>query len=98
MRDAWLWRCLGARERPPQLADELRALAESSAVVRAPFLGSVRELLAESDPQLRVAAIAVLAGVRGVVGLRALVAALDDDDAAVRAAAVAALRVTCREV
>ncbi|MFT3698308.1 MAG: vWA domain-containing protein [Kofleriaceae bacterium] len=95
MRDLEIWRHL--RDRTFSAA-ELVALSRTTLARRGPYLGLVLGMLSLNlDPERRAAALAVLAGVRGVPGVRAIVAALDDDDATVRQAAIDALAETARE-
>lgn len=91
MRDVQLWWRLHD-EPGPELAQELEQLATLSLRERSPFLGLIKPLLAHADLRLRRAALACLTGARGMVGLRAIVAALDDDDASIRMTAVECLR------
>src|SRR5262245_45425086 len=95
MRDLELWHRLARGE--PVTADELLALAAWPIVRRAPFLGAVVPLAEHAEPVIRGAALRALAGARGHIGVSALVRGLDDDDADVRAAALAALRDTARD-
>ncbi|MBL4687598.1 MAG: hypothetical protein JKY37_23585 [Nannocystaceae bacterium] len=91
MRDVQLWWRL--HDAPgPDLIEALAQLAELPLRDRAPFLGLVAPLLTHAEVGLRRAAVRVLAGARGIVGMRSLVDALDDDDASIRSAAVASLR------
>jgi hypothetical protein len=94
VRDLEIWRHLADGT---IVASELLVIARWPIARRGPHLGYLTSLVAHTDPELRAAALAALAGVRGVPGLRAIVAGLDDDDAVVRRAAVAALRDTARE-
>jgi hypothetical protein len=89
MRDLELWRRIG-----DATAAELGVIASWRLLRRAPFLAGAMALTSQGDPAIRAAAVQVLAGVRGVPGVRAIVARLDDDDEHVRTAAVAALRTT----
>ncbi len=91
MRDLDLWRRLATGSVEP---GEIVALSIQSLTRRAPFLRGLVALAQHEDPRLRAAALDALAGVRGVPGVRVLVAALDDDEAGVRAAGVRALRRT----
>ena len=101
MRDLDLWTLLGPRDPDRDdvpgptyaaLLAGLRELADEPLAARAPLLARAFEHVAAHDPEVRAAAISVLAGATGIVGLRAIVAALDDEVDEVRAAAVAALR------
>ena len=90
MRDVQLWWRL--HDAPDaELVDALNELAGLTLRERTPFFGLVGPLASHDDPKLRCAAIAVLSGARGMHGMRAIVSALGDDDAATRAAAVEAL-------
>jgi len=93
VRDLEIWRQLQAGTIAPA---DLAAIARWSLQRRGPYLGAIVPLAAHADPALREAALYALGGVRGVPGLRAIVAGLDDDDDRVRAAAVRALRETAR--
>ncbi len=94
MREVELWRRLEGGERSPAIAAALAETVAWPANVRAPFLRFVAELSSSDEAGLRVGALALLSGCRGVVGLRVVVKALDDPDAHVRRAAVAALAAT----
>ena len=94
VRDLELWRRLVAGS---VAVDELRPLRALVLAQRAPYLGHVLALASHADPALRAAALEVLAGCRGVPGVRALVAALDDDDDSIRTAGLAALHTTARD-
>lgn len=76
---------------------ELSPLAVTPVGGRGAFLGRLVTLAEHADAELRTAALACLAGARGMRAVRAIVARLDDHDEAVRMAAVDALRVTARE-
>ncbi|HEY5934493.1 MAG TPA: hypothetical protein VIU61_07660, partial [Kofleriaceae bacterium] len=71
MRDLELWRRLGDGT---VTAAELCALGDQPLVRRGPFLGLVVALVEHRDPEMRAAALGVLAGSRGVTGVRAIVA------------------------
>jgi hypothetical protein len=75
----------------------VRTLATWSLPRRVPYLGRLLALVEHADAELRAAALEALAGCRGVTGVRAMVKALDDPDATVRAAALGALRITGRD-
>src|SRR5512146_2514131 len=94
MRDLDIWRRLRAGT---ATAAELDAVAAWPLGRRAAYLAWIAPLAAHGDATIRAAALRALAGCRGVPGVRAIVAALDDELAEVRAAAVAALRTTARE-
>ena len=91
MRDLDLWRRLRIGS---VTTAELAQVAAWPAARRGPFLGGVLRLVEHGDPELRAAALRVLAGCRGVAAVRGVVAALGDPDAGVRDAALAALRIT----
>ncbi|MCB9562928.1 MAG: VWA domain-containing protein [Kofleriaceae bacterium] len=101
MHDLAIWRRLTASAATApsadQLARDLDELAAQPLPVRGPYLGAALRLVTHAAPTVRIAALRVLTGVRGVPGVRALVAALDDDVDDVRAAAAAALRETARD-
>ncbi|MBV8756620.1 MAG: hypothetical protein JO257_05080, partial [Deltaproteobacteria bacterium] len=94
MRDLDLWRRLGSGE---VTAAELAVVATWPLSRRGAYVGGIVALLGHADAAVRAAAVGVLAGARGVAGLRAIVQALDDADDRVRAAALDALRVTARD-
>jgi hypothetical protein len=94
MRDLEIWRRLHAGTATPA---DLDAIARLTFARRGPYMPAVLPLADAGDPALRAAALDVLAGCRGVPALRAIVARLADDDAAVRTAAIAALRATARD-
>ena len=97
MNDLELWQRLSNLDDetdPTGLADSVRALAELSAVDRAPFLGFVDALLSHPSGPVRGAGVALLGGARGQGGIERIVATLDDDDTDTRADAVRALRKT----
>ena len=77
-------------------AADVAAVASWPIAQRAPVLGAVLALAGTADGTIRAAAIAALAGVHGVPGLRAIVAALDD--VTTREVARVALRETARFV
>ena len=91
MRDVQLWWRLHDAPGPDQV-EELGQLAELPLRDRSPFIGLVAPLLTHEDVGLRRAAVRVLSGARGVVGMRALVDALSDPEESVRLAAVESLR------
>ncbi|HVH97829.1 MAG TPA: hypothetical protein VM869_03940 [Enhygromyxa sp.] len=104
MRDVDIWEqlqppigdALLPDEAPPmpsteQLLVALMELARAPFRQRAPLLGPAAAWREHADPRVRAAVIAVLSGVTGIEGLRALVSALDDDAAEVRQAAVRSL-------
>jgi hypothetical protein len=103
VRDIELWqRLLAAREsttieQPERVAELLRSLRALKPARRGAFFALMRPRIQDDDPRVRAAAVAALAGVRGIDGLRAVVAALDDEHADVRAASLDALRVTARD-
>ena len=76
-------------------ADDVAAFAQWPLARRAPWLGAVFARRADPDPALRAAVVSALRGVRGVPGVRAIVAALGDD--ATRFEAVHALMHTARD-
>ena len=93
MRDLEIWRQLQAGT---IASADLAAVAQWSLQRRGPYLGLIQPLAAHADPAIREAALLALGGVRGVPGLRAIVAGLDDAEPRVRDAAVRALRETAR--
>jgi hypothetical protein len=92
MRDLDLWRRIG-----DATARELHDIAGWPLGRRAAYLAGAVALTEHTDPEIRAAALYELAGVRGVPGVRAIVARLDDDHERVRTAAVEALRLTARD-
>jgi hypothetical protein len=92
MRDLDLWRRIG-----DATAAELEVVASWPLARRAAFLAGAVGLATHAEAEIRAAALRVLAGVRGVPGVRALVAGLDDADERVRAAALESLRLTARD-
>ncbi len=94
---ALLWRLLGAGQRGDDVARELWSLARLPLPQRVAFLADAVELARADDANVRAAAVTALAGCRGILGVGAIVAALDDDEAQVRAQAVDALRSTACE-
>jgi hypothetical protein len=96
MRDLDLWRRLESGEDDPEIAVLLRELAALPMIQRAAFFGFVDRLLRAPRPDVRAAAVALLAGARGVTGIARIVDALDDDDPSVREAAVASLRASAQ--
>src|SRR5258706_15659881 len=93
MRDLDLWRRLGIAAVAPA---DLLAIAGWSLARRAPYVGGIVRLVDHDDVAIRAAALRVLAGVRGVPGVRAIVAGLADPEESVREAALHALRETAR--
>ncbi|HLT38438.1 MAG TPA: HEAT repeat domain-containing protein, partial [Enhygromyxa sp.] len=101
MRDVEIWQQL----RPPgaepfddqpsrsvaELLVALEQLGRGSLRQRAVLLGLAAHWRDHEDPRVRAAAIAALSGATGIDGLRAIIAALDDDHDDVRAAALEAL-------
>lgn len=97
MDDLGLWQRLGEPIEDAAveaIATGLTELAGLSVVARAPWLTRVAPLVGHADPRLRAAAVAALRGCRGITGVRAIVAALDDDEPSVRRAALEALHGT----
>jgi hypothetical protein len=94
MRDLELSRRFDANTVSPE---ELAPLAVTPLGGRGAFLARLVTLAEHADPELRKAALACLAGARGMRAVRAIVARLDDDVEGVRAAAVDALRITARD-
>ncbi|MFO7564173.1 MAG: hypothetical protein R6X02_16120 [Enhygromyxa sp.] len=101
MRDVEIWAQLQApsdeldEEPASRSAEELllalEELGRGSFRQRAALLGLAAHWCEHDDPRVRAAAIAALRGVTGIEGLRAVIAALDDDELEVRMAAVEAL-------
>jgi hypothetical protein len=97
VNDCELWELLGnARaagdaRRGARLAGLLEELAAVSLADRWPFFGRIEVALGHDDAAVRAAATRALAGAAGHPGLKAIVRHLDDAEAPVRAAAVAAL-------
>lgn len=93
MKDLRLWRLLQQEDAD---SDELQALLEQLAQVpipeRFPFFGVLSRALQHPQFRVRQAAIGALAGACGYPAFHALVQALNDAEAAVRLAAVEALR------
>jgi hypothetical protein len=97
MNDLELWERLSNLDDDVDLeglAASVHALAELSAVDRAPFLGFVDAMLSHPSGAIRGAGAALLGGARGQGGIERIVETLDDDDTDTRAAAVQALRKT----
>lgn len=94
MRDLELWRRISRGE---VTAAELAPVAHWPLARRAPHLGPLAALARSAEPELRAVALTALGGARGVAGVRALVAGLDDPDDRVWRAALAALRETARD-
>jgi hypothetical protein len=105
MRDVEIWEqlqppsseaLLPGEEPPSPSAEQLLVAFEQLRIAsfrqRVAFFGLAMAHCTHADPRVRAAALAVLSGVTGIEGLRALVAALDDEVLAVREAALAALR------
>jgi hypothetical protein len=93
VRDLEIWRRLQAGT---IAHEELAVVGRWALQRRGPYLGAILPLATHPDPAMRAAALLALAGGRGVPGVRAIVAGLDDDDALVRDAALRALRETSR--
>ncbi len=94
MRDLELWRRFARGE--VSKAD-LAALISLPLVRIAPQIGAVMQLVSHEAPVVRAVALAALGGVRGVAGVRALVAGLDDPEEDVWRAALAGLRRTAAD-
>lgn len=93
MRDIDLWEGLGDGSLETGEAIELlEHLARLPIARRAPFWARIGPSLAAESPELRAAAVSVLAGARGLRGVREIVRLLDDPDSRVREAAVSAMR------
>lgn len=75
-----------------RFAADLEALSARPLTERAPFLGAAVLAARSERAGVRVAALRLLTGARGMFGLQTIIAALDDDDLQVREAAVDALR------
>lgn len=73
------------------LAQGLDELARQPLAARWPFFGLLPPCFAHADARVRAAAVRVLRQADGLPALHAIVGALDDDDASVRAAAVSSL-------
>ena len=85
VRDLEIWRQLQAGTIARR---DARTIARWTLQRRGPYLGAIVPLVTHADPAMRAAALLALAGVRGVPGVRAIVAGLDDDDPLVRDAAL----------
>ncbi len=97
MDDLRLHRLIGTPEAEPDaLVALLAALAERDVKQRAPWIGMLGPALACADARVRAAAVRALGGAAGRVGVAAIVRALDDGDAQVRAAAAAAMLATAK--
>ena len=94
VRDLEIWRRLHAGTITPA---ELELVARWPLARRGAYLGTVVTLVEHPEPAIRIATLHAVAGARGVPGVRAIVKCLDDEDAAVRDAAVTALRETARD-
>jgi hypothetical protein len=94
MRDLDIWRRLVART---ATVEDLRAVATLPIARRLAYVGHVLPLVVDGDPAMRAAALRALGGARGIEGVRAIVARLDDPEAEVRAAALEALREIARD-
>jgi HEAT repeat protein len=94
MRDLAIWRRL---HDGTATAADLAAIAALPLLRRAAYVGGALALVTHGDPAIRVGAIRVLAGARGVEGVRVIVSALDDEHLEVRHAAVEALREVARD-
>jgi hypothetical protein len=104
MRDVEIWEqlqppsgaaLLPGEEPPSRSADELLVALEQLRIAsfrhRVAFFGLAAAHCQHPDPRVRVAALAVLSGVTGIEGLRAVIAGLDDEQVEVRLAALDAL-------
>ncbi|MEN0060769.1 MAG: hypothetical protein AAGA48_01400 [Myxococcota bacterium] len=97
MRDLDCWNALTDPERSDdELVEWLDALAELSASDRWPYFARVEALLDHDAPAVRVAALAAFEGATGLGARTALVRALDDEEDAVRAAAMRSCAVVGR--
>ena len=94
VRDLEIWRRLVAGV---ATVDDLTAIGQHNLGRRVSFLGGIVAYTTHEQPAMRTAALAALRGARGMIGVRAIVARLDDDDAEVRVAAVEALAATSIE-
>jgi hypothetical protein len=92
MHDLDLWQALTAGGLRETAVPLLHALARLPLERRWPYLAPILPCTQDERPEVRAAAVACLAGARGRQALRTLVRALDDADAAVCDAAMAALR------
>ena len=93
MRDLLLWRLL--RDDTGDSVELVRLLEQLAKIPvgrRFAFLGWLEGALSHESAEVRAAAVAALSGVGGQPGLKMLVAALDDESAAVRRTAVESLR------
>ncbi|NVB76810.1 MAG: hypothetical protein HOV81_00310 [Kofleriaceae bacterium] len=77
--------------------EDLRVVAGWPLARRAPYLDRVAPYASHGDVAMRAAALSALAGARGHEGVRAIVGGLGDDDADVRAAALASLREVAKD-
>ncbi|MEM6930399.1 MAG: hypothetical protein AAF602_25910, partial [Myxococcota bacterium] len=97
MRDLDCWEALADADRSEEeLVEWLERLAELPLGDRWPFLDRVRPLLAHDVAAIRVAAFGAFAGAIGFGAREAIVAGLDDPEAAVRTAALGAIGATHR--
>lgn len=100
MRDIEIWERLtppgGDLDLDPELLPALAELGAAPLQQRAALLGLAAHWCDHADARVRAAAISVLRGVTGIEGLRLLIAALDDDEAEVRMAAVEGLYESAR--
>ncbi|HEY5927800.1 MAG TPA: hypothetical protein VIV11_39210, partial [Kofleriaceae bacterium] len=94
MRDLEIWRRLVART---ATVEDVRSIAQLPLANRVAHVGHVLPLAVDGDPAMRAAALRALGGARGVEGVRAIVARLDDPEAEVRVAALEALREVARD-
>ncbi|MFA7480719.1 MAG: vWA domain-containing protein [Vulcanimicrobiota bacterium] len=95
MKDLELWRLL-QQEPDPALVGLLEELAGLPPIERIPYLGLIKPLLKDEQPQLRRAALAALAGASGTLALELLVRSLNDDDPEVVKQALESLAVSVK--
>lgn len=95
MREVDLWQRMADGEDSPELVAALAEHVSRDLEQRAAMLPVLGPWLDAEVAERRCIAVALLAGCTGMLALRRLIAALDDDDDAVRAVAVRAFATSC---
>ena len=92
-----LWQLLRTNAPREMLLPRLSAAAEFSLHFRFPLFGVLPSACEHADPEIRSAALRLLAGATGPVAWKRIVAGLDDSEPIVRIAAVQALHISAEE-
>jgi hypothetical protein len=92
-----LWQLLRTNAPREKLLPRLTAAAEFSLQLRLPLFGVLPSACEHADPEIRSAALWILAGATGPLAWKRIVAGLDDSEPSVRVVAVQALRISAAD-